>query len=89
MEISPDHGQGCPTSRSFFARCGSNVFRLELLIGVRSFGVRPLESHISQKTSEIWGTPFLGGVSLRVWRQSYNRESHVVERMEIADGIDT
>jgi hypothetical protein len=33
---------------------------LRLSIGLKSFGVRAVESHISQKTSEIWGTPVRG-----------------------------
>src|ERR1700678_702934 len=33
LRLSPHHECGCPISRSFFARCGSNECRPELLIG--------------------------------------------------------
>jgi hypothetical protein len=49
-----DHG--CPTSRSFFARCGIPqlpTYSFQPASGYRS---RSVVSHISQKTSEIWGT---------------------------------
>ena len=48
---------GCPTSRSFFARCG-----IPLHLPSNSRVIRFTErstsvvSHISRKTSEMWGT---------------------------------
>src|ERR1700722_18823716 len=53
---------GCPISRSFFARCG-----IPLLFPSDSRFIRcterstSVESHISRKTSEIWGTRPLWG----------------------------
>jgi hypothetical protein len=48
---------GCPISRSFFARCG--ILRLPIFIIQPSRGCqsRSVASHISRKTSEMWGTP--------------------------------
>src|SRR5882757_10488446 len=50
---------GCPISRSFFARCGIPQILTVRLQGprkLRSCNERAVESHISRKTSEIWGT---------------------------------
>jgi hypothetical protein len=51
----PARDPGCPTSRSFFARCGiprTSTFHWES----KACGSRAVVSHISRKTSEMWGT---------------------------------
>ncbi len=63
---------GCPTSRSFFARCGiPQLPTRNLSIHLKGLGVKTVVSHISRKTSEMWGTrplfegrrPEFGGVT--------------------------
>jgi hypothetical protein len=49
--------KGCPISRSFFARCGIPPLPIYILRLSRDCQSRSVVSHISQKTSEIWGTP--------------------------------
>jgi hypothetical protein len=49
--------EGCPTSRSFFARCGIPPTQIGECIGrIESQKERAAVSHISQKTSEMWAT---------------------------------
>ena len=51
---------GCPTSRSFFARCGiSRIETLSVDSEPNAFGLSAVVSHISRKTSEMWGTRHL------------------------------
>ena len=55
--LSLQQNDGCPTSRSFFARCGiPRILTLCVDREVKSFGSRTVVSHISRKASEIWGT---------------------------------
>src|ERR1700691_4829404 len=47
----------CPISRSFFARCGIPPMLTAKCVGrIESQRERAVVSHISRKTSEIWGT---------------------------------
>ena len=58
MKILPDHEHGCPISRSFFARCGSNECRLELLIGCWEFrGESSGIPHLAKNERDV-GHPF-------------------------------
>jgi hypothetical protein len=48
---------GCPISRSFFARCGIPLMLTAKRVGrIESQRERAVVSHISRKASEIWGT---------------------------------
>jgi hypothetical protein len=48
---------GCPTSRSFFARCGIPLRSTRKHSAhYQHLRFRSVVSHISQKTSEMWGT---------------------------------
>src|ERR1700677_1051037 len=47
---------GCPISRSFFARCGRPRTSIGSSWRVEECRSAAVVSHISQKTSEIWGT---------------------------------
>src|ERR1700693_2835300 len=48
---------GCPISRSFFARCGIPMRSTRThLAHYQHLRFRSVVSHISRKTSEIWGT---------------------------------
>jgi hypothetical protein len=38
LELWPHHEHGCPTSRSFLARCGTDEYCPELLIGCEVLG---------------------------------------------------
>ncbi len=50
----PSNKAGCPISRSFFARCG--IPQISMLLGPKADNLGAVVAHISQKTSEIWGT---------------------------------
>src|SRR5271170_5393081 len=54
----PSHGtDGCPTSRSFFARCGIPLrYTRQFSDPIGKRRLRFVVSHISRKTSEMWGT---------------------------------
>ena len=58
----PATNAGCPTSRSFFARCGIPLLspRRTPAQSINKFRVDIRHSHISRKTSEMWGTRFRG-----------------------------
>jgi hypothetical protein len=48
--------RGCPISRSFFARCGIPRVLTCLPLSPKNCRLSAVVSHISRKTSEIWGT---------------------------------
>jgi hypothetical protein len=53
---SPQQNYGCPTSRSFFARCGIPRRSTGRFSALPARNMKVCVSHISRKTSEIWGT---------------------------------
>jgi hypothetical protein len=54
--LSRPRMKGCPISRSFFARYGIPRLPIYILRLSRNCRSRSAVSHISRKTSEIWGT---------------------------------
>jgi hypothetical protein len=55
-ECPPEANVGAPHLARFSRDVGVKDVTLKLSIGLKSFGVRAVESHISPKTSEMWGT---------------------------------
>ena len=56
VKISSDSKRRVPHTRSYFARCGIPQILTFLRIEQKTFGLSAVESHISRKTSEMWGT---------------------------------
>jgi hypothetical protein len=56
VRFRPATDPGAPYLARFSRDVGLTNVDLKLLIGVKSLGVKAVESHISLKTSEMWGT---------------------------------